>query len=78
MADLFSVLESQATLKSNSFVNLLLWKAQGTAAVTTPCSGHEIRGIVLLMSIRTPPQSSPLQLCGCVGVSYFLNFAKFV
>ena len=49
---------SQATWSSKNRVWAAPWRAHGTAATTTPCSGQATRGAAASSSARTVPRSS--------------------
>ncbi len=60
---------SHATVSSNAVVNRDPGRAQGTAATTTPCSGHATRRVVAWRNTCVTPRSRPRQRRGALLVS---------
>ena len=50
---------SDAQVSSNAMVNRDPGRAQGTAATTTPCSGHDTRWVVACRYTCVDPRSKP-------------------
>ena len=56
-------------MSSNAVVNRDPGRAQGTAAITTPCSGHATRDVVACKYTWVVPRSRPRQRRGAGLVS---------
>ena len=52
---------SHAQVSSNAVVNRDPGRAQGTAATTTPCSGHDTRRVLACRNTCVDPRSRPRQ-----------------
>lgn len=50
---------SHAVVSSNAVVNREPGRAHGTAATTTPCSGHDTRRVVACRNTCVVPRSRP-------------------
>ena len=60
---------SHAQVSSNAAVNRDPGRAQGTAATTTPCSGHRTRRVVACRNTWVEPRSRPRHRLGLALVS---------
>ena len=66
----------QATVSSKAEQNLDLWRAQGTYAVTTPCSVQHTRGALATTYAFVLPMSRQRHLRVSLPLSYLGDFFR--